>query len=491
MNKDNLDLSSSSALKHVINNGTKHSGPISVPHDYDEPSNRGRESSNEDMPQLNISGPSFFKILLFIIFAVAVVLILRMNQLSYQRISEEQALAMSQEVIIATPNQQITMLNTDSVETCVLQQNSTVKVLGIYKHKLNKGESPLSGDNPVYLMELHDGTRGYGSLAEAPISPSEGDSMRQCVTYQDKGFFLFPKYQTWNEFMLPGWLRTLLTVLAYIIGIVLIYKLWTFMDNRATIRKAKRGNAKACYWVGSCFEYGYGIADDYDFDQALLWYKKSADQGYGRACAHLGLMYEQGRYPSDIPVEQHCYYLYIALEYYETGATKGNKECKKSFERLKKLLNSHNNFGDACLDISLGRGVGYYNMGICYLKGYRYDDAYLPPNANMAVRLFQKAIDMADKDEQGEQWASETWNSLGLCYINGTGVEKDAQKAVRMLKRAAELGNAEALFNLAVAYYNGEGVPLNESEAIRLWKQSARMGFEEAIKILKELGESY
>ena len=578
MNKDNLNLSNSSALKHVIDNGTEHSGPISVPHDYDEPSNRGRESSNEDMPQLNISGPSFFKILLFIIFAVAVVLIRRMDQMSYRHISEEEAMELAQEVKVSIDDQEIQLL--DSQEKQTLITGTTVKVLGVYKQKLNKGNSPcVYCTDQDYLMELPDGTRGHGplmetaigertvladgdtavitavkKLKEAPKVVSTGKTSQYDYAYtldghqeqyaledlhiyfpqrlaylgegltkenftagsdtmtasqkafakvkkfflydirpvtKKNGFFLFPKYQTWNEFHLKRWLRMILIGLAYLVEIILIYKLWGFLDNRAIIRKAKRGNAKACYQLGTCFEYGFGVVDYYDFDQALLWYKKSADQGYGRACAHLGLKYEQGRYPSDIPVEQHCYYLYVALEYYETGATKGNKECKKSFERLKKLLNSHSKFGETCLVISLGRGVGYYNMGICYLKGYRYDDAYLPPNANMAVRLFQKAIDMADKDEQDEQLSSEAWNALGLCYINGTGVEKDAQKAVRMFKRAAELGNDEALFNLALDYYNGEGVPLNESEAIRLWKQLARMGFEEAIKVLKELGESY
>jgi TPR repeat protein len=39
--------------------------------------------------------------------------------------------------------------------------------------------------------------------------------------------------------------------------------------------------------------------------------------------------------------------------------------------------------------------------------------------------------------------------NLALCYENGTGVTKSAEKAVELYERAIELGNASAMFNLA------------------------------------------
>ena len=55
-----------------------------------------------------------------------------------------------------------------------------------------------------------------------------------------------------------------------------------------------------------------------------------------------------------------------------------------------------------------------------------------------------------EKDEQkaAEQGDAMAQFNLGQCYTNGTGVEKDEQKAVEWYKKAAEQGHAGAQFNL-------------------------------------------
>lgn len=57
---------------------------------------------------------------------------------------------------------------------------------------------------------------------------------------------------------------------------------------------------------------------------------------------------------------------------------------------------------------------------------------------------------------QGDTLAEK---SLGNCYLDGTGVEKDYQKAVEWYGRAARRGYANALHNLGMMYANGWGVP--------------------------------
>ena len=476
----------------------------------------------KDKFELNIKGPSFFKVLLFIVFAVVVVLVRRMDQLSYRHISEEEALELSQEMTVSIADQEIQLL--DSEEKQTLKTGNTVKVIGVYKQKLNKGISPLQFDNQCYLVELADGTRGYGPLKE--IREDTTIQQTQRVTYlgeglredrylpaadtmsafqsfigsvkkfflydirpitKKNGFFLFPKYQFWNEFKLPRWFRIILIVLAYIIEIVLIFKLWIFQGDRKIFRKARRGNAKACYWMGSKFEYGDKNVTR-DLSTALEWYKRSADQGYGHACAHLGLLYEQGRYPNDIPIEMHWVYLNTAKQYFKTGATKGNKNCKKGFERLSKLLDFDSEFGKAYYAMVHGNGAGYYNMGVCYDLGYVYNGACLTPNQNMAFRLYQQSIDMGT---DGDEWIASAWNNLGKIYSDGKCVNKDEKKAAAAYMKGAELGDPVAQYNLGWCYSYGKGVHINKSEAIRLWKQSARAGVKDAINALNDLGERY
>ena len=38
------------------------------------------------------------------------------------------------------------------------------------------------------------------------------------------GYFLFPKYQIWNEFLLQYWFRTLMIVVAYLLDLLIIFR---------------------------------------------------------------------------------------------------------------------------------------------------------------------------------------------------------------------------------------------------------------------------
>ena len=55
--------------------------------------------------------------------------------------------------------------------------------------------------------------------------------------------------------------------------------------------------------------------------------------------------------------------------------------------------------------------------------------------------------------------------NLGVCYLRGRGVSRDAKIAVRWFAKAAELGHAESQFNLAEAYFHGNGVTQSDAKA--------------------------
>jgi anti-anti-sigma factor len=61
---------------------------------------------------------------------------------------------------------------------------------------------------------------------------------------------------------------------------------------------AERGDAEAQYRLGTCYENGTGI--DQDFAQALAWYRRSADQGHVGAQHALATAYAYGMHvPQD------------------------------------------------------------------------------------------------------------------------------------------------------------------------------------------------
>lgn len=65
---------------------------------------------------------------------------------------------------------------------------------------------------------------------------------------------------------------------------------------------------------------------------------------------------------------------------------------------------------------------------------------------------------------------------IGLCYINGDGVEKDLKKAFLWFEKSANQGNADAMKNLADCYDKGNGVGCDIIKAYRLYKESAVRG---------------
>lgn len=65
--------------------------------------------------------------------------------------------------------------------------------------------------------------------------------------------------------------------------------------------------------------------------------------------------------------------------------------------------------------------------------------------------------------------------------------KQDYGKAVECFRRAVEKGDARALYYLGLCYEEGQGVPQDKEKAIKLYRKAARLGNDEAREKLKEL----
>ena len=65
---------------------------------------------------------------------------------------------------------------------------------------------------------------------------------------------------------------------------------------------------------------------------------------------------------------------------------------------------------------------------------------------------------------------------IGLMYLNGYGVEKNAQRAVAEFNKAAVLGDITSQFWLGYCYEQGIGVAQNTDEALKWYRLSAQRG---------------
>ncbi len=127
-------------------------------------------------------------------------------------------------------------------------------------------------------------------------------------------------------------------------------------------------------------------------EKAMMLYQKSCDQGYGKACAELGVFYFSGLPPV-------------------------SKDLKKAKELLEKSCE-------------------YEDMQGCYILGsmYRFSqigfEDYL-----QAFKLFKKAC---DGGYNGGCY------SCAVAYASGQGVEKNLKKAKKYFSIACDNGHSEA-----------------------------------------------
>ena len=89
---------------------------------------------------------------------------------------------------------------------------------------------------------------------------------------------------------------------------------------------------------------------------------------------------------------------------------------------------------------------------------------------------------------------AEAQYNLGVLYDEGAGVEQDLATAISWYQKAASQGFIDAQTNLGMMLYHGHGVERDYQAAARWFRQAADQGDEEARECLEriasELGDS-
>ena len=111
-----------------------------------------------------------------------------------------------------------------------------------------------------------------------------------------------------------------------------------------------------------------------------------------------------------------------------------------------------------------------------YEEGDRYYEAGLYEKAH--------ACFMQPENRQNPK----AWNTLGIMYNNGYGVEKDERKAVEWYMKAAMNGYAVSQYNLACQYEEGQGVERDYTRALYWYKKAADNG---ELLAMDRLGQIY
>jgi TPR repeat protein len=187
-------------------------------------------------------------------------------------------------------------------------------------------------------------------------------------------------------------------------------------------KAADQGYAEAQSRLGSLNENGRGSVASKDYGQAKAWYQKAADQGDRDAEFSLGWLYEKGRGVNKDYGE--------AKAWYQKAADQGYEPAK---DALKRLLASDTPTASTTetKPNAPTTAQGQYAMGSHYEYGY----GGVTVNYPQAAYWYRQA---ADQGYAGAQF------NLGWLYENGLGVGKDNDRAKVWYQKAADQGNLGA-----------------------------------------------
>lgn len=94
----------------------------------------------------------------------------------------------------------------------------------------------------------------------------------------------------------------------------------------------------------------------------------------------------------------------------------------------------------------------------------------------LAMEDSDAAIRTLKKCQKEHPNCAESRIVLGDIYMDGQGVRRNAELAVKEYYKAASLGNALALLKLGVAHYYGHGCRMNRSRAVNFFLRAAEAG---------------
>lgn len=181
------------------------------------------------------------------------------------------------------------------------------------------------------------------------------------------------------------------------------------------LSRAEAGDPDAQNRLGAQYAEGDGVPQDWE--QAVEWFEKGAQQGNAIAQYNLSTCFCNG-----------------------TGV---EKDLQRSVEWLYKSAEQ-------------GYVQAQYTLALRYYRG-----EVVKQNPKQAAYWAEQAANQEDPQAQ---------NLLSWLFYKGTGVEQDLEKSIFWMRKAAEQNHAESEYTMAWRYYEGDGV-LKDPTQVVYWLQ--------------------
>eukprot|EP00698_Gefionella_okellyi_P024829 TRINITY_DN8867_c0_g1_i1.p1 TRINITY_DN8867_c0_g1~~TRINITY_DN8867_c0_g1_i1.p1 ORF type:complete len:439 (+),score=68.32 TRINITY_DN8867_c0_g1_i1:2-1318(+) len=229
-------------------------------------------------------------------------------------------------------------------------------------------------------------------------------------------------------------------------------------------------DGKSMVALGFQLESGTGRA--LDALHALSLYQVAADQYHvGQSYHNLGCCYRDGTLEVAVDVKQ-------AFKYFELGAALGNSDAKVS---LGYLLETEEGY------------IDYPRAFKMYLESAAEGNAQAQNNLGC---VYRDGTGVAADELEATYWFKlaaaqnhgEAILSLGSFYESGLGgLPLDLDEALLRYRKAADMGIAQAQYNMGSCYEEGVGVEQDVEEALRWFKIAALSGFADGVEAMVAL----
>jgi len=262
-------------------------------------------------------------------------------------------------------------------------------------------------------------------------------------------------------------------------------------------KAAEQGDANAQSNLGSMYYLGKGVKKD--LAEAARWYRKSADGGWFVGQQNLANMYASGE---GVPRDYVSAFMWLRLAsrsgdeftlrlMYGIAGHMSKAEIAEAERRAQEWSKAH--------DISRDVGGGVYitekkpsKEALDEFQKLKGEAEQGHPDAQSRLaEVYYRAQDYANAlawfRKSAEQGYAPGQYNLGVMYMEGSGMAKDANEAVKWFLKAAEQRDLASMNNLSALYFYGNGVPQDLVQTYVWTRIAAQLGDENSKKNLEAL----
>src|SRR6266403_1456755 len=257
------------------------------------------------------------------------------------------------------------------------------------------------------------------------------------------------------------------------------------------------------------FQLGRAYEKSGDNDQAVAWYRKAAEQGFGLAQNNLGSMYLKGlgvgkdnalglSWIRKAAEQGHANAQFNVALMYDHGVGVSKDEAQ-AFAWLRKAAEQGVDAASSLVgfDYELGKGVAKDVVQAAIWSRKAAEHGFSQAQYNLGL-MYERGVGVPKDDLESFSWTrkaaeqgfAQAQYNLGLMYDHGAGVAKDDAQAFNWMCRAAEQGNLPGQVSLGGRYLKGIGVKQNDIAAYMWFNLSAAQGEKAAAMIRDTLARS-